>query len=106
MEKTVAEYKGRPESGGSDAVWNQSLILDGVVYKDKLYVDVVVDVSLWGRIKNLFCPQLSFGVEIYMDGIVPKHKAVPYIRSIPWLRLFRNKYFPKKGLMQAPNDIQ
>lgn len=66
-------------------------------FKDTLYCRTKVKVSVLGRIKNLFCPEIEVEHIVHCKEIMPVHKAEFKIRSISYWDKFKWDYFQKKN---------
>jgi len=86
------------------------ITFEGKEYKDMLTCRTVVHVSFWQRLKNLFCPDIEFKLEIYTEEPMPNYHVARYIRSISywkrWKTLYRVYKYKNKGLMQAGDELK
>lgn len=85
----------------------ENIIFKGEEFKDVLHITTTVKISFWGRVQNLFCPEIVFGHEVYVKEVeMPPYKVEPKIYSVSYWRKIVSWYHRKKGYgeMEAPKN--
>lgn len=72
------------------------ITFNGETFGDKLVVTTQVHISVWQRIKNLFCPVMEFRHEVYTENVIGRHHTVAFVRSLTYSRMVKKILFKKK----------
>lgn len=77
------------------------IVRDGKEYADILYVTATIKIPLWGRIKNVFCPEVIIQHKIFTKDIMPAHAVEGNLTFVSYLDKIKRLFERYKGLQSG-----